>query len=100
MTRSGATLLELAVALAVVGIAAGVAGVAFRAPAPPSPAAMRAARLAEARRAALELRHPVAFTVAVGERVVEGTAFPDGRVMVDDSAVAMDVLAGRPRAPR
>ncbi len=92
--RAGATLLELIVALAILGLMAGVAGVAFRAGDGLTPAAGRAARVAEARRTALESRRPVRFTL----EDAEGTAFPDGRVLVEGGEV--EPLTGRPRARR
>jgi hypothetical protein len=85
----------MVVALAVLGVAAGVAGVALRAPAAPDPAAEWAAHVAAARRAALEGRRAVAFTLPGG---AEGRALPDGRVLLADSALRVDPLTGRPRA--
>ena len=96
--RSGSTLLELVVALAVLGITAGVAGVALRAADRPDPAELRATRVAAARRAALEGRRAVPFTLAGGGPA--GVALPDGRVLLADSALDVDPLTGRPRAAR
>ena len=93
--RAGTTLLELVVALAVLGILAGVAGIALRAPAEPDPAAVRASRVAAARRTALETRRPVPLFLG---GAAEGVAYPDGRVLLADSALDVDPLTGRPRA--
>lgn len=94
--RSGSTLLELVVVLAVLGITAGVAGVALRAADDPDPASLRAAQVAAARRAALEGRRAVPFALTEGGPA--GVAFPDGRVLLADSALDVDPLTGRPRA--
>ncbi|HEX8361680.1 MAG TPA: type II secretion system protein [Longimicrobium sp.] len=96
--RSGSTLLELVVALAVLGITAGVAGVALRATDDPDPAAVRAAQVSAARRSALEARRAVPFILADGGPA--GVALPDGRVLLADSALDVDPLTGRPRAAR
>lgn len=97
-SRAGTTLLELVVALAVLGILAGVAGIALRAPAQPDPSAVRASRVAAARRAALETRRPVPLLLESQTGAVEGVAYPDGRVLLADSALDVDPLTGRPRA--
>lgn len=98
--RAGTTLLEMVVALAVLGIVAGVAGVALRAADAPDPAAERAALVAAARRTALEERRPVVLSLpdSLGTGRVEGVAYPDGRVLVSGAALEVDALTGRPRA--
>lgn len=98
--RAGTTLLEMIVALAVLGIVAGVAGVAMRAADRPDPAAERAALVAAARRTALEERRPVVLSLpdSSGSGTVEGVAYPDGRVLLAGAAVEVDPLTGRPRA--
>jgi prepilin-type N-terminal cleavage/methylation domain-containing protein len=97
-SRAGTTLLELVVALAVLAILAGIAGVAMRAPREPDPIEVRASRVAAARRAALETRRPVPLLLPSGAGMVEGVAYPDGRVLLADSALDVDPLSGRPRA--
>lgn len=91
----GATLLELLVALAVVGAMAGVAGLAFRAVDDAEPPTARE-EVAIARRRAVAERRPVVLTVRQGERVVSVTAMPDGSV-VADTALGIDPASGRPR---
>lgn len=98
MPRAGTTLLELVVALAVLGVLAGVAGIALRAPAEPDPAAVRAGRVAAARREALATRRTVPLFLESEKGRVEGVAYPDGRVLLADSALDVDPLTGRPRA--
>ena len=97
-SRAGTTLLELVVALAVLGILAGVAGIALRAPAEPDAAAVRESRVAAARREALETRRPVTLLLESATGPVEGVAYPDGRVLLADSALDVDPLTGRRRA--
>jgi prepilin-type N-terminal cleavage/methylation domain-containing protein len=94
-SRAGSTLLELMVSLAILGVVAGVAGVALRASGGTDSAEERGARLAAARRAALDRRRTVLFTLPGG---VDGVAFPDGRVLVGDSTLNLDPLAGRVHA--
>ena len=95
--RAGFTLVEMVVALAVLGVMAGVAIVAFGGAEEPDAEALRAARVAAMRRQAVETRRPVPFTVEMeGGRVAEAHALPDGRG-VGDSAAGVDALSGRPR---
>lgn len=100
--RAGTTLLEMIVALAVLGVVAGVAGVALRTAGEPDPAAERAALVAVARRTALEERRRVVLSLpdSTGTGTVEGVAYPDGRVLLAGAAVEVDPLTGRPRARR
>jgi prepilin-type N-terminal cleavage/methylation domain-containing protein len=95
MSRAGSTLLELLVALAVIGVALGVAVVAFRAEPPPDAAERRVRAIAAARREALTGGRPV--VVALDGGAVEGIAYPDGRVLLPDSA-AVEPMSGRPDA--
>jgi type II secretory pathway pseudopilin PulG len=90
------------VALAVLGVMAGVAGIALRDVDTRDPEAERAAGLAAARREALEERRPVPVSLpdSAGTGRVRGIAFPDGRVLLVDSAMDVDPLTGRPRARR
>ena len=98
--RAGATLIELAVALAILAIAAAVSGIALRAFAAPDAANEGAVRVEAARRRALAERRPVAVAVTDSGGARSAVAYPDGRV-VADSALDLDPLSGRPReAPR
>lgn len=94
--RAGATLVELAVAIAILGIAAGVAGLALRAMPEPDAAARRAAAVEAVRRRALDERRVVAEAIADSAGSIRLVAFPDGRVLAD-SGVDVDPLSGRPR---
>ena len=98
-TRAGFTLVELMVVLAVLGVMAGVAGLAARSLERTDAASERAAAVADARRRALQTRRPVTLTVQLGERTGRLVALPDGSVHAD-SALGLDVLTGRPHAPR
>jgi prepilin-type N-terminal cleavage/methylation domain-containing protein len=99
-SRAGFTLVELMVVLVIIGIMAGVAGLAARSLERTDPAAERAGAIADARRRALQTRRPVTLTVRMGgDSVGRLVAFPDGSVR-GDSALGLDVLTGRPRAPR
>ena len=95
--RAGVTLIELAVTLAILGVAATVTGLAVRAMPAPGAAERRAGEIATARRRALADRHPVEvdLTDSSGARL-RVVAFPDGRVL-GDSALEVDPLSGRPR---
>ena len=94
---AGVTLIEMVVALAILGIMAAVTGVALRREDPPTAERLRADRIAAARREALDTRRAVAFAVADSGGTRTGIALPDGRV-VADSALAVDPLTGRPDA--
>jgi prepilin-type N-terminal cleavage/methylation domain-containing protein len=94
MHRSGVTLVELVVALTVLGVAAGVAGLTLRAARSADPVSPAAARVAEARREALASGRPVSIDVVVGGAAASATAMPDGSV-VGDSVLAVDRLTGR-----
>jgi type II secretory pathway pseudopilin PulG len=82
------------VVLAILGIMAAVVGLAARSLEDTDPATQQAARIAEARRRALETRRPVTLQLDSARRMV---AFPDGSVRAD-SALGLDELTGRPRA--
>ena len=97
---AGVTLLELMVAIAILGVAASVAGLALSLDSEPDPAAARAEKIVAARREALESGRAVGFVVSMEDgRVVELRALPDGRVL-GDTAAAVDALTGRPHAAR
>lgn len=91
-SRAGVTLVELMVVLAILGVMAGVVGLAARSLRHIDPAAARSARIAEARRLALETRRPVTLQLDSGRRMI---AFPDGSVR-GDSVLGLDALTGRP----
>jgi prepilin-type N-terminal cleavage/methylation domain-containing protein len=93
---AGSTLIELVVVLAILAIVAGVVGLSFRGAGEKEKDTPRA-RIAAARRQALERRRAVTVFVAVGDTLREMTAFPDGRV-VGDTLLGIDALTGRPRA--
>jgi prepilin-type N-terminal cleavage/methylation domain-containing protein len=95
--RSGFTLVELMVVLAILGLMAAVAGLAVRSMAAPDAASERAARIADARRQALRTRRPVTLQVAEGDSARRLLALPDGSVRAD-SALGLEVLTGRARA--
>lgn len=95
MTRSGTTLLELLVTLAIVAIASAVVGLALRAPVAPA-ADDAQATVAAARRAAIAGRRPVTVRVAAYRESGAVTALPDGGV-VADSALGRDRLTGERR---
>ena len=98
-SRTGFTLVELMVVLAILGLMAGVVGLAARSLERTDPAAERAAAVADARRRALETRRPVTLDVPMGDSVGRLVAFPDGTVRAD-STLGLDVLTGRPREVR
>jgi prepilin-type N-terminal cleavage/methylation domain-containing protein len=93
---AGFTLIELMVVLAILGVMAGVVGLAIR-PVETDAASERAARIADARRRALETRRPVLLLVEQGDSTLRMVALPDGSVRAD-SALGLDALTGRPRA--
>jgi prepilin-type N-terminal cleavage/methylation domain-containing protein len=93
----GSTLLELIVALAVLGILLAVTTIVLRpeASAGPGGGLQRAAR---ARERALESGHPVGDTFTIAGRAGFLVALPDGRV-VADTMLHLDPATGRPSAP-
>jgi len=97
VSRAGATLLELVVALSILALAGSLAVPALRraADAPPT----TRDRIAAARRDALEHGRVVTLELRDSAGAHLLTAFPDGRV-VADSALSVDPLTGRPRAGR
>ena len=89
--RRGSTLLELAVTLAILGVAGLVAVLAIR-PAPVAPDDVTA-QVADARRRALRDRVPVSIDVVIAGVPHALTALPDGGV-VADSALHIDRFTG------
>jgi general secretion pathway protein H len=97
--RAGATLVELLVVIAILGVAAGVVGLAYGGLGRADPAAEREARIAAARREALETRRPVRLTVETEGGPAVLTFYPDGTAR-GDTALGIDPLTGRARAVR
>lgn len=81
--RSGVTLVELLVALVVLGVVSSLAGLALHAAASGSPSTPDDARTvaARARASALRTGRPVTLVRPGPEGPVAMTAFPDGRVV-------------------
>jgi prepilin-type N-terminal cleavage/methylation domain-containing protein len=96
VATAGSTLIELIVALAVLGILLAVSTLALRPDGPPDgDSGLR--RAAVARERALASGHPVRDTFSVQGRVGFLLALPDGRV-VTDTTLHLDPATGRPRA--
>jgi prepilin-type N-terminal cleavage/methylation domain-containing protein len=97
--RSGVTLLELLITVAILGVVAGVVTLTLPRLDEPAPDTA-ASRIARARREAVASGRPVTVRVdTVGASAsappVDATAWPDGSV-VADSVLAIDQLSGRP----
>lgn len=92
----GATLIELVVALAILGIIASVAGLGARPDAFVRPSDEVTATVARLRRAAVNGGRAVTATLMSDGAPRRLTAFPDGSV-VADSVLAIDRLSGRRR---
>lgn len=105
VTRSGVTLVELLVAIAIVGFLAGVVGVAARHAPEPSAADRLVAALAHTRRTAIREGRAVSVEVRI-EGDLDGephavTALPDGQVIADATLrtkLGLDRLTGVTRA--
>ena len=93
LARPGVTLLELLVALALLGVVLAVGGVAVaRSPRREAPDDT-VARIADARRSALRRRARVTIELHIAGRPVDVTALPNGSVLAD-SGVGVDRLTG------
>lgn len=97
--RSGVTLVELMVTLALLGILTGVVGLAAGGARSVRRAEDPAANLAEARREALRRARAVRITVVEAGVSYSATAFPDGSV-VADTVFHADRLTGKTGVPR
>ena len=95
--RRGSTLLELLVALAVIGVALGVASVAMRAEPGPDAATRRRDHIAAIRRRAVATGAPQALWLHGDTAPLTGIVYPDGRVLLDDASL-VDGMSGRPDA--
>lgn len=91
-TRDGVTLIELIVVLAVLGILAGLTTVGFRAERPVERSL--AARIAAARRDAVQTGRPVSFVLDDSGSPHAIRALPDGRVLADVD-LGVDMTTGR-----
>jgi general secretion pathway protein H len=91
--RSGVTLVELIVVLAILGVIAGVTTLAFRTAQPGPRIEPWASAIAQARRTALDSARVVSLTVDIGDSVYAATALPDGSV-VADARLGVDRLTG------
>jgi prepilin-type N-terminal cleavage/methylation domain-containing protein len=90
-----ATLVELLVVLAVLGVTMGIAGLAFhRTRSAPSAGALVRDRIAAARREAIATGRTVSTTVVLDGQRRAVTAYADGRVLAD-SLPSLDVLSDR-----
>lgn len=92
MTRTGSTLIEMIVTLAVMAVVASVVVLAAR-PTTSTIEAEHRAIIEDAARRALRLREPVTVEVMIDGRRAVTTIFPDGSA-VGDSALGLDRLSG------
>lgn len=83
--RSGFTLIELIVVIAILALMTSVVGLAIEGAAPLPAVDDIAARASAARKQSIRLRKPVSISVPVDGRMVLLTAMPDGRVVADSS---------------
>jgi prepilin-type N-terminal cleavage/methylation domain-containing protein len=94
--RTGVTLVELIVVLALLSVVAAVTGLAFRRARPVVGLDPSAALVLAARDSALRLGRVVTLRVSAlgARRSATATAFPDGRVIAD-SSLGIDPLSGK-----
>jgi prepilin-type N-terminal cleavage/methylation domain-containing protein len=93
--RSGVTLVELVVALCVVGLVAAVVGIAIPRATPPIGEGAVAQAVMAARQTAITSGHATTVDVTVKGTLHSVTASPDG-LIVADSALGIDPLSGAP----
>jgi prepilin-type N-terminal cleavage/methylation domain-containing protein len=92
--RSGVTLLELTVTIAIIAIIAGVVGLAVaRTPSAP-PDKQLAAAIRRLRTAAVRSGRPVAIDLSYRAARYTVTALPDGRILAD-SIFGIDPFSGQ-----
>ncbi|HET7586179.1 MAG TPA: prepilin-type N-terminal cleavage/methylation domain-containing protein [Gemmatimonadaceae bacterium] len=91
--RSGVTLIELIVVLAILGVMAGVVGVAVRGAGEVREVDARMARIQAARSEAIRTGHPVTISIIAADVARAATAMPDGSV-VGDPALHVERLSG------
>lgn len=98
--RFGVTLVELVVALTLLGLMAAVVGVAIPRQSAPNPIDQVARAIAHARQSAIDSGHVVTITIVVAGLPHTATALPDGSVLADD-ALDVERLSGAvsPRQP-
>jgi hypothetical protein len=89
----GATVLELIVTVAIIGVTASIAALAARRAPPPDPA-NPATIIADTLERVLATGMPVTLTFNVHARPVVATVNPDGTI-VADSALVIERLSGR-----
>jgi len=92
--RAGVTLVELVVAIALLGLTASVAGLTLRRVRADDAVSPVGAQVAAARRVALVSGRPVSIDVEVDGRVSSATAMPDGSVLAD-GRLPVDRFTGR-----
>src|SRR5205807_2146939 len=92
MKRSGVTLIELIVALAILALSASVVGLAIRATPPPRAANAVASAIAAVRDSAIRTRRSVTTVLMLLDSARAVTALPDGRV-ITDSVVRARLIA-------
>ncbi len=90
---SAFTLLELLVALALLGLLAGAAGLTLHTTLHPPEAGPAARQVSAARDSALRRGSPVTIAIRGAHGALEATALPDGRVIADP-ALGVDPLTG------
>ena|SRR5258706_426793 len=96
--RVGVTLVELMVVLVLLSVMAGIVAVTWRPDPPPGTRPSDAREVvAAARIRAIESGSNVTVSVLVGDRHVDVTAHPDGRV-VGAASLGFDALTGLPAA--
>jgi Tfp pilus assembly protein PilE len=91
--RSGTTLLELCVTIAIISVAASVVALAARRISAPS-LQDAGARIVRARRKAMATNQPVLLQITRNDSVFAVAALPDGEIVADTS-LHLDRLSGR-----
>lgn len=92
--RTGVTLLELILVLAILGLMAGIVGLAAPRIVTITKADSAVARAMELRALAIRSGNVLTGDVATHSGIVTVSAYPDGRVLAD-SALRIDPLSGR-----